>query len=769
MVSFERLPVPQARALRVAFGLEDGPPVEPFLVGVATLSALTDAAAEAGPVLCVVDDAQWLDSASADALLFAARQLAADPVVMVFAARYTAGDADAFRPQGLPVLELGGLDGGAARQLLVERRAELLSGEVADRLVRDSGGNPLALLELPTALSADQLYGSAPLPQRLTLTAAVERAFLSRCRRLSEEAQSLLLVAAADDTGRVDTLRTAASRLGVRPAAWEESERSGLLIVTGDVAAVRHPLVRSAVYQAATSFERRQAHLALAVALRAGDPDRATWHRAAAADGPDRDVADALHLVGVRTEQRGGYVAAAAAFERAAALTVDEPARATRLFAAARNAWACGQAVDARELSASARQLASDGLLRADVDRLRARIEVNLGSASDAHRIFVQAARAVADLDPGRALEMATAAALTRIYGGDSGATLIDDVKAGLLTATGADTPRTRCLRLLLGALTVSAEGDWARAVATLERALQAGRQVEDLDVLGNLGNTALNLGDDEATRFFYAAMVSSARESGAGMVVIYGLERLAFAQLLAGQWAALRGSVDEALTLARSVGQPTLTAAPLAWLTLLAALSGTDDYDHHLAQLAAVVAIHPLGILTDPMHDLTRWAKGTRAATDGDAAAALHHLDAMRLPALQRMAAVDRIGAAVRAGEPAHALAWVNELAPFATATGRPWALAVVDFGRALTADSDDAVQAFEGALGHYRHASRPYDQARTRLAYGEFLRRTNRRVDARTHLRPALEILTDLGAQPLVVRPGRPPASETHPHCCS
>ena len=321
VVRFARLPVPQARTLRVAFGLDDGPPVEPFLVGVATLSALTDVAPEDGPVLCVVDDAQWLDPASAAALLFAARRLAADPVVMVFAARYTAGDADAFRPQGLPVLELGGLDDGAARRLLIERRVELLPGEVADRLVRDSGGNPLALLELPTALSPDQLSGAAPLPPRLTLTAGVQGAFLDRCRRLSEGAQALLLVAAADDTGRVDIVRGAASRLGVPDAAWAESERSGLLTVTGEVAAVRHPLVRSAVYQSASSVKRRHAHEALADVLRAGDPDRATWHRAAAADGPDQDLADALHQVGVRAEQRGGYLAAAAAFERAAALT----------------------------------------------------------------------------------------------------------------------------------------------------------------------------------------------------------------------------------------------------------------------------------------------------------------------------------------------------------------------------------------------------------------------------------------------------------------
>jgi DNA-binding CsgD family transcriptional regulator len=755
VVDFERLPVPQAGALRVAFGLEDGPSAEPFLVGMATLSVLTDAAAEGGLIVCLVDDAHWLDSASADALLFAARQLDADPVVMVFAARYPVGDADAgaFRPQGLPVLELGGLDSGAARQLLDQRSGEL-PRQVADRLVRDTGGNPLALLELPTTLSAAQLSGVAPLPQQLTLTASLERAFLDRSRRLSEEVQTLLLVAAADNTGRVDTVRVAASRLGVRTGAWKDSERSGLLTVTGDVVAVRHPLVRSAVYQAATSFERRQAHQALADALRDGDSDRATWHRAAAADGPDRNLADALYQVGIRAEQRGGYVAAAAACERAAALTVNEPARAARLFAAARNAWASGQSVRARALAGSARELTSDGLLRADIDRLRARIEVNVGSASDAHRIFVHAVRAVADLDPGRALEMAAAAALTRTYGGDSGATIADDVRTRLLTAISADTPRTRCLQLLLGALTASADGDWAQAVATLERALQAGRQVEDLDVLGNLGNTALNLGDDEAASLFYTTMVSSARESGAGMAVIYGLERLAFAQLVAGKWAALSSSVDQALTLARSVGQPGLTAAPLAWLTLLAALAGTDDYDHHLGQLEAVVTTHPLGILTDPVHDLTRWAKGTRGAAGGAAGAALHHLGAMRLPALQRMAAVDRIGAAARAGEPALALGWVDELAPFAAATNRPWALAAVAFGRALTVETDAAAQAFEDALGHYRHAARPYDQARTELAYGEFLRRSNRRVDARRHLRSALETFTDLGAQPLLAR---------------
>ncbi|WP_426595683.1 helix-turn-helix transcriptional regulator [Cellulomonas sp. McL0617] len=755
VIDLNRLPAPQARALGVAFGLQDGPVVEPFLVGVATLSVLTTAATPDVPVLCLVDDAHWLDSASADALLFAARQLSADPVAMVFAVRTGEAGGLPFSAHGLQVLTLSGLDDDAARQLLDERRGATLPAEVADRLVRDTGGNPLALLELPTGLSLGQLAGQEPLPQRLTLTAGVERAFLDRCRRLSEQVQTLLLVAAADATGRASTVRRAAATLGVDETAWQDAERSGLLTATGNGVAVRHPLVRSAVYQAATSFEQRQVHRALADAVRTEDPDRATWHRAAAADGPDTDVADALHDVAVRAEMRGGYAAAADAFERSAALTLSEADRAMRLYRAARTAWGAGQALRARSLSAAARDLAWDLLLRADIDRLRARIEINVGNAVDAHRIFTTAARTVADADAGRALEMACAAALNRTYGSDSGATLTAPVLARLLTATDTDTPRTTCLRLLLGTLTASADQDWARAVPALEEALAAGREVEDLDVMANLANTALHLGHDEGARFFYSATVSSAREAGAGMVVLYALERLAFAQLPTGPWSAVRSSVDEALTLARSVGQPTLTAAPLASLALLAAFTGSDDLDEHLAAAEDVAASHPLGILTDPVHDVTRWAKGARAATRGDASAALHHLSGMRVPALQRMATVDRIEAAVRARDTAQALVWIDELAPFATGTQHPWALGALDLSRALTAtDPTFAAEAFEGAVAHYQRASRPYDLARTQLAYGEFLRRTNRRVDARPHLRSALERFTDAGAVPLIER---------------
>jgi hypothetical protein len=262
----DELPLPQARALRVAFGEEDGPSIEPFLVAVATLSILTSAA-EQTTVLCVVEDAHWLDSATADALLFC---------------------RDAVPPDGIPELQLTGLDRAGARELLDQRLGDSRAPEVTERLIAESNGNPLALLELPTELSPDQLRGASPLPAQLHLTTRVERAFLDRNKLLPPSVQSLLLLAAADDTGALAVVRRAASTLGLGEQALEAAVTSGLLITDAESVKVRHPLVRSAVYQAATGEQRRRVHQALADALAGlGDSDREAWHRAAAAEGPD--------------------------------------------------------------------------------------------------------------------------------------------------------------------------------------------------------------------------------------------------------------------------------------------------------------------------------------------------------------------------------------------------------------------------------------------------------------------------------------------------
>lgn len=744
------LPGPQARALKVAFGEEEGTSVEPFLVGVATLSLLTTAAEEE-PVLCVVDDAHWLDPASAGALLFCAHRVDADRVAIVFAARD--GVWGSFDPQGLPEMVLTGLDPDDSRVLLEQRLGSPTAHGVVERLVAETRGNPLALLELPGELTPGQLDGSAPLPSQLHLTTHVEKVFLDRSRRLAPGVQTMLLLAAADDTGDLDLLRRGGLGLGLGEGDLQGALDSGLLVRHDASFTVRHPLVRSAIYQAATGEQRRSAHAALAESMSGhGDPDREAWHRAFAAEGADGDVVTALERVGARAQRRGAYLASLAAYERAAGLCDDPAKRAELTFAAARSAWACGRAGHAQALLVTAREGATDPLLLCDIARLRGHIEVNLGSAAAAHRTFVDAADAVYPFDPARALEVAVAAAVMRTFGADSGTPL---PQTDALATTGADdSPRTLCLRHMLGSMTRVVEGDWSAATAALGQALEAGEHVDDRDVLWNLANAALQLGADEAQQHFYALAHSRAREAGAVTAVVYCMQRLCFGHYLAGDLVAVRACAEEAVTLGLSIGQPAMTAPPTAWLAVLAALQGRDDHDDHLARLEELEAAYPLGILSDPVHDLTRWAKGLRAAGTGDSHGAVHHLARFRLPVLARMAAAERIEAAVRAGDPTAARDWAEELSGFAEATGRPWALATVAFGRALTAGQEEADGLFRECLAHHARAARPLDAARAQLAYGEWLRRSQRRVDARQHLRDAAETFQDLRAEALAAR---------------
>jgi DNA-binding CsgD family transcriptional regulator len=717
-------------------------------VGVATLSLLTTAAEE-NPVLCVVDDAHWLDQASSDALLFCARRIGADRVAMVFAAR--SGSGEGFEAPGLPELELGGLDAAAARTLLASRLGAPPAEEVGERLVVETRGNPLALLELPAQLTEEQLSGAAVLPDQLHLPAHVERAFLDRCRRLSVPAQSVLLLAAADGTGDLVALRRASRELELGDDALEEALASGLLYEDEGAVRVRHPLVRSAIYQAAGAGEKRRVHRVLAAALAAhGDPDRVTWHRAAAAEGPDDEVAVALADVASRALRRGGYAAALAAYERAAALTEEASRRPGLLFAAARSAWACGEAARARALIGAAREGAVEPLLVCDLARLRGHIEVNVGSAVEAHRIFVEAARDVRATDGARALDIAAAAAVMRTFGADSGTRLpVTD----LARAKTTDEPRTRCLHELLTAMTSAAEGAWGHAVVELDQALGTGAAVDDRDVLWNLGNAALQL-DDRAQQRFYEYALSRAREEGAVTAVIYVLQRACFGHFASGDLVALRTSAEEARDLAASIGQPGMTALPLAWLALLDALQGGGDFGDLRRRTEEVAATHQLGITAGPVHDLLRWARGIQAAGDGDPVGALHHLRRLRLPFMVRLAAVTRLEAAARAGDLETARVWTDELVGFAQGTGRPWAAAAVSFGRAVCSDEVLAEEHFEDALAHHAGGGRPLDEARTQLAYGEWLRRNQRRVDSRTPLRRALDTFHDLRASALADR---------------
>ena len=754
LLRVDDLPSPQAKALSLAFGLIDDPrsTVEPFLVGLATLSVLTTAA-EKVLLLCLVDDAQWADAASADALLFAARQLQVDHVAMVFAARDDLGTS--FDPEGLDILRLDGLPAEAARLLVAERAGVEPSAEVVDRLVAGTRGNPLALLELP--LGDDAIAGRAPLPARLGVSQRVERAFLDRVRAATPGVQALVLLAAADDTGKVGVLQSASTAVGVTDDDWLAAERSGLLAVQGDRVTVRHPLVRSAVYQAATSLERRRAHAAVADGLM-GDPDRRTWHLALAADRPDESLAHALEDGGHRAELRGAHRSASESFARAADLSLSPADRARRLYLQARSDWAAGDAGQALDRAFEARTLTVDPVLRADVDRLRGRVAMNVGDAAEGHRIFVHAIRDVAPHDQDRALEMAVAAAVAQSHGIDSGVRVADDIVNVIDVPNEPD--RTRTLKRLLVSTRHDIDGDRARALTELHAAMavaaSSGQCLADLDLLGNLANAALHLGDDRSQGRFYSLMLAGARERGDGMRVLYALQRLAFGLYVAGSWTELRGVAEEAVTLSMSVGQPSSSAAPRAWLALLSAQRGGPNTTARVAEVRALVAQRPpAGILAQPVLDLINWASGISALLSGAPAQAALEFEAMRLPALRAMAAADRVDASVAAADLRRAEDWSREFEAYVGDLDLAWARGSLAFARAraaeLSGDDSALVQAlFEQSLEAHADAGRPYDRARVQLAYGEFLRRQQRRADARDHLRAAGATFASLSAAP-------------------
>jgi DNA-binding CsgD family transcriptional regulator len=745
----DRLPAPQARALRGAFGEQDGSVADRFAVFLATLSLLSEAAEER-PVVAVVDDAQWLDAASAEALLFVARRLQADRVALIFAARD--GDIRTFHGDGLPELALDGLDSVSAGALLAERAGVPVSAEVCAALVAQTGGSPLALTELPAVLSAGQLAGQTRLPDPLPLTAGVERTFLDRGRRLPPEAQTLLLVAAADGSGQVATVRRAAAALGAGGAALEAAERSGLIQVQGPELRFRHPLVRSAIYGAATLIEQQRVHRILAESL-SGDVDRRTWHLALATEGLDDRVAAALDAVAERAERRGGHEAASAAWERAAELTAETGTRARRLENAATSAWLGGQTGRARVLAEDARRYASDPILRSDIDRLRARLEWNVGSGQTGQAIVLRAAQDVAPFDGVRALEMAMLGTTLATFSGGPGLA-VDPVT--FLPALPDDAPvRLKCCRALVTGQQFLLKGQMRAAAETLRWAFSLDQPLQgDVDLLANLGLAAIHLGDDTVVHRNLAWLRDYGRESAAVSVVVFSQARLPAADVPAGRWDAASASAAEALELARSAGLAPMTALPLAWQVLLAALRGSQDGADALEELERLRARQPIGIVSVVVADVIEWAKGAAAAAISDTDGAMHHLGRLRHPALQRLAALDRLEAASRAGgRTGHIRAWTGELAHFAEDTGAAWAAAIAAHGRALTAadgGTTDPEPHFQEALAEHSRASRPVAQARTQLAYGEFLRRSRRRVDARAQLRAALDVFTAAGALP-------------------
>ncbi|HSL64858.1 MAG TPA: AAA family ATPase [Gaiellaceae bacterium] len=740
------LPPPQAAALRGALGLAPEGSSDRFLVSLATLSLLAEAA-ERRPLLCVVDDAHWLDDASADALVFVARRLDAEGIVLLFAARE--GELRRFEAPGLPELRLGGLDPAAAGALVDRHAGAALSPDLRDRLVAETGGNPLALLELSPALSDAQLSGAEPVLAPLPVGERVERAFLARVERLPEETQTLLLVTAAEDTGELATVLRAAAELGVPAEALDAAEEAGLARVRGTRIELRHPLVRSAVYQAAPLSRRQAAHLALAAVLEGElEADRRAWHRAAASVGPDPAVGEELEQAAQRARRRSGYAAASLAFERAAALAGDEQDRARRLTSAAENAWLAGRIERALTLLEVARPLVTEPIQRADVDRFLGLVEMTRGVPADACELLLRAATDVAPLDVQRALELLNLAGLAAAYAGDKQAAVAIADAAGALEVE--EPPLARMLAQLLIGLGAYARGDFADAAPRLRAALDVAQELDDEAgeqpvALLFAGRAALYLGDDVAAYRTHREAAARARAAGALSIVAQILPRLATSEVWAGRWASATASAREGIQLAREIGQHDLVAQQLVLLGLVAALRGSEDECRSLAaESRELASARGLGIVAE----IASWALAVLELGLGRSEEALRRCREISTTPVVFWGALDRIEAAVRAGEPETAREWLAPVEAWAESTAVAWARAVSLHARALLTEGDEAVSLFRAALDAHGEAARPFERARSELAYGELLRRSRHRVDAREHLRTALDGFEALGA---------------------
>ncbi|HSJ43862.1 MAG TPA: LuxR family transcriptional regulator [Euzebyales bacterium] len=745
----DRLPEPQADALRSALGRQRrgvGTP-DRFLVSVATLGVLS-AAGEDRLVLCLVDDAQWLDGASASALTFVARRLDVERVALLFGVRQ--GEAAGFDGGGLPVLPVAGLDHGSGGALLSDRAGMPFSPDVVARLVDETAGNALALAELPSMLTPAQLSGRQPLPSPLHLPGGVEGAFLQRVHRLPVATQTLLLVAATDTTRRVTTVLQAAATLGVPAASLDVAESAELVEVRGEQLDFRHPLVRSAVYQGATTRERRQSHQALASVLDGDvEVERRAWHRAAAAFGPDEGVVADLEAAAARATARGGYEAAWAALERAADLTVERERRAQLLTGAADNAWRGGQLRYAETLANNARSLASDPLLRAVSDRLRAWIQMTVGSPLAARQILVQASRDISRTDPELATELIGEATETAwVVQDHTAGAHVDDITADL---SPSNEPRIRFYHHLIAGFRGLLQDDLEPAMQALRHVITIAREIDDTQLLVRAGHCAFHVGDDAAAYDLNVRVVVRARSAGAVGVLLPALERLAHAQVLTSRWTAAVASASEAARLARETGQRQLAALPVAWLALVAARHGDyDAFEAALAEAEVLAATESLGVYQGMLRAVASWARGVQLADSGHPASALGWLQEIDHPVVTRMAALDRIEVALHADRKDLADAWLTSFERFAEHTAAPWAEARVAHCRALLGDDIDAAQHFDTALMHHQRSQRSFERARTELAYGRFLRRARRRVLARTHLRAALDVFEALGAEP-------------------
>jgi DNA-binding CsgD family transcriptional regulator len=743
----DRLPEPQAQALRGALGLALSDGADRFMVSVAVLGLLAEAAEEQ-PLLCLVDDVQWLDEPSAAALVFAARRLQAEHVAFVLTSRPDGGRT--IDGAGLPELRVEGLDAAAAEALLDLAVDGELAPMVRDRLVSETGGNPLALVDVAKSLRPGQLAGLEALPDRLPLGPDLERAFLGRLRSLPAETQRLALVAAADDTRSLAVVQRAATSLRLPLEALGPAEAGRLVRIAGDRIEFWHPLVRSAIYHGATFGERRSVHQALAEAQDADDEDRRAWHRAAAAVDADEDVAAELERSAERASRRSGYAAAAAALRRAAGLTPPGQTRARRLVAAADASYSGGDPDAARVLLDDAARM-DDGSLRTEMAQLRGRIEIRTGVPLDGFALLVEAAQEVAGRDPALALDLLADAADATVAGADPKAAVALGELAAELAVT-ADAAGRIALGLLRGHAAL-VTGNAAAALPYLREAVEAAREVDDPERLMLAGLAATAMAEDDVTgRDLFLRGVELARTRGMLGALPTGLIRLAYPEIAMGRYRSARTHIEEGLRLAIETGQD-----PGRAVSILAYLSAIEGREEDCRRLAADALRRAVERQAGNFHTWGHWSLAMFDLGMGRAEEAFVRLaplvaeppsGILSVTALQMTP--DAIEAAVRAGHVEAARPLLARFERWVGQSSAPWGLSVLARCRGLLATGDEAEQHLTEALRLGESARRPFENARTELVLGEALRRSRKRREAREHLRAAAEIFGRLGAAP-------------------
>jgi DNA-binding CsgD family transcriptional regulator len=744
----DRLPVPQRDALGVAFGLRVGEAPDRFLVGLAVLSLLSEVAEEQ-PLVCVVDDAQWLDRASAQALVFVARRLLAESVALVLVTRDPSEELTGFQE-----LVVEGLGDDDARALLGSVLREPLDERVRDRIVAETRGNPLALLELPRGFTPAQLAGGFGLHDAPGLSGRIEQSFRRRLEALPLETQRLLVVAAAEPVGDPVLVWRAAARLGIGVQAAAETD--GLLRI-GTRVTFRHPLARSAVYRAASPEDRQAAHRALANATDPQvDPDRRVWHLAQATAGFDENVASELERSAGRAQARGGLAAAAAFLERAAALTPEPSRRARRALAAAQAKHQAGAFEASLRLVALAESGPLTELQRAQVELLRGQIEFAVHRGRDAPPLLLSAAKRLEPFDIGLArvtyLEALSAAISAGRLGARDG---VRNTADAARRAPPSPEPQ-RAPDLLLDGLAVLHTEGYAAGAPTLKRALRAFRADElssedGLRWLWLACRTAMDLRDDESWFVLSARQVQLARDAGALTVLPLALNLRAGIHLFAGQFAVAETLSEEARAVSDAIANPHVPHARLflaAWRGQLAETSrltaaGERDATARgegrtigVGKYATAVLYNGLGRYEDA---LTAARQATEYPQD---------------LAFFTWGLVELVEAAARCGEADLAADGLRRLSELTRSSGTDWALGIEARSRALLSEGEAAEPLYREALERLERTRVRVELARAHLVYGEWLRRERRRLDAREQLRHAHKLFTEFGMEAFAER---------------